>query len=140
MYLEPLWNRTCDECQKWEYDDEEDSPPGRRGLPMLDPYSGERIPRSTDAPCWRCPKVPAATVKMKQDRGERVVPSDAIEPCHEHRLAVKYFAECSAVDDFPEDGWVRRCAALLRPYERALQNRPIADLAALFQVLIASRK
>jgi hypothetical protein len=141
MYLEPLWNRTCEECQKWEYDDEDDSPAGRRGLPMTDPHSGERIPRATDPPCRRCPKVPAAVVRVKQDRGERVVPSDAVEPDHDHRLAVKFFAECSAVgDDFPDDGWVRRCAALIRPYERAWNNRPIADLAAVIQVLIASRK
>lgn len=137
MLLESHWDRTCDECRRWDFDDEEDSPPGRRGLPVLD-GSGNPGPRVNDPPCRRCPKVPASVVARRQRTGDRVTPADALEPGPEHRLAVEHFLECVAVGRFPRDGWVRRHAALLRPLHQHAEQRPLVALADSIRSLVRS--
>lgn len=126
--LEPHWDRSCADCIRWEFDDEEDSPPGRRGLPVLDDDGRTPVPRGGNPPCRRCLKVPAATRIAKQKSGDRVTPDDAIEPGYAHRLAVEHFLECEAVRQFPDDGWVRRHAALIRPLLHLVENRPIREM------------
>ncbi|MBL8867083.1 MAG: hypothetical protein JNK93_16110 [Planctomycetia bacterium] len=80
--------------------------------------------------------MPASVVESRQRTGSRVIPADALEPGPEHRLAVGHFLECAAVGRFPDDGWVRRHAMLLRPMLRRVEQAPIRDMAELLRLFL----
>lgn len=105
---------------------------------MLDDDGRTPLPRVTDPPCRRCPKVPRSVVAERQRTGGRVTPDDAVEPGPEHRLAVAHFLEYAAVDfeDLPDDGWVRRHAALIRPLLRRVEQRPLREVADLLKLFL----
>ncbi len=91
------------------------------------------MPRVTDPPCWRCPKVPRSVREERQRTGKRVTPADAIEPDADARQAVDHFLECAAVGQFPDDGWVRRHAMLLRPMLQRVEQEPVREMTDLLR-------
>lgn len=103
---------------------------------MLDHDGRTPIPRATDPPCRRCPKVPRSVVESRQRSGGRVTPADALDPGPEHRQAVEHFLECAAVERFPKDGWVRRHAAMLRPVLQRVEQEPIREMTDLLRLFL----
>ncbi|QEL18319.1 hypothetical protein PX52LOC_05340 [Limnoglobus roseus] len=132
MLLRPEWDRTCADCQRFQFDDEEESP--RRGRVELT-RDGDPLPRATDPPCRRCPKVPASVLDVRQRTGGRVTPADAVEPDDRHRRAVEHYLACAAVNQFPDDDWVRDHARLIRPLARQADDRPLLHLTAAVRSL-----
>jgi hypothetical protein len=70
---------------------------------------------------------------MKQRSGETVTPLDAIDPSESHRTAVYHYLECRAVNQFPDDGWVRRTAMILHPVFMQREQKPILELTGIMR-------
>lgn len=97
--------RSCDDCEKYLHDDH----PTRMGLPVLrrDGAKVERV-KGQPTPCRWCPKVP---------KGDAPRRSSAVELSDRNYLAWTHYRRCKAVNRFPADGLVERCAALIAGVE-----------------------
>ena len=120
--LRPEFDRTCGDCRKYWIDE--------HGVPAV--RFGKVLPRpaGSNPPCHVCPKIPAGVLAAKGEEG--VSWADAVEPEPRHRQAVRHFLECDAVGVFPDDGHVRKAAAVCRP----VKDR--ADRIALAQCIVAA--
>lgn len=137
MLLDRVWDRSCEDCQTWMYDEE---PTSRRyGLPMV--RGGQQVRQGTPpiTPCERCPKI-LESRKLHAAEVERrgVMPSDAIEPEPLHRAIVDHFLECDAVLSFPPGDWIARHAAIIRPIHDEYKRRMWQ--ATILQIAVAAKR
>lgn len=122
-----LITRTCTRCALYMYDDT----PGEMGPPtMLE--SGEQMkrPEGCDPPCHQCPKVPADAPARTREH--------AIDPTDKSYEAVRFYQRCRAINRFPEDEIVERCAGMIEPIERAAEIMKTKDAAGAIALLLAS--
>lgn len=122
LLFHPEWARSCDDCEKWLFDDSGPSATGQRmkrfGLPVL-------RPKGTVTPCIRCPKIPEdAPAKVRRF---------AIEMSRQSRQAYVHYLECRSVGAWPTDPIVRRNARIIRLIEDEYGQRPLATLIALLR-------
>ena len=106
ILLHPQWNRSCDDCVKWLYDDETGEVvrrPYKVGLPQVRPLNPDG---SISTPCRMCPKIPL-------DAPARTM-NHAIELSRRNEAALQHYLECQAVGVFPDDPLVRRHAVILK--------------------------
>lgn len=94
--------RTCEKCEKYQYEDTI----GKMGpLVMLESGQPMKRPAGCQTPCYMCPKVPkSATEKTR---------ASAIEPTEKSLTAIRHYQQCAAVRDFPKDEIVYRNAGIL---------------------------
>ncbi len=105
-------------------------------------YAGERTIRPPHAPtpCYKCPKVPDEYRRTEESAGRRVSYRDAIDPEEWHREVVERVAECHAVGSFPDGGWMRRWAAIVRPIILQAEQRNLRDLVSLLTVQATTQR
>ena len=115
--------RDCQDCVRHVY-----QPNGERltrfGLPVVRP-AGQK------PPCNACPKIA---------REEFPAPWNAGDLSHKNQRAYRHYLECKAVCRWPDDGIVRRNAALIRQVEEAVteqrqdrrEGRRLEDILSLF--------
>jgi hypothetical protein len=105
--------RSCDDCRKWLYADKPDDfarkPVERNGKVVARP-PGTRLA------CSYCPKQPAAVPERERR------PETAVELSEKNWLAWQFYRECRAVNQFPDDPIVRRCAGIIRTAEDAAER------------------
>lgn len=139
MLLHPEWDRSCSDCQRWVYRDDDQTPPNERGERLI--FAGQPIPRDlrvTPTPCFKCEKVPYE-VRTKAADPSQLTHADAIEPEIRHRLAVQFHLECNAVRQFPNDPLVRRNARIIQPIVEERDRRPLELLIATVTAALAKR-
>ncbi len=137
MFLAPEWDRSCDDCKRWIYKDDESVPMSERGTVMQ--FGGKPMVRDLKLippPCYRCEKIPES---VRANIAPGVDGSmHAVEPEERHRQAIDFHLECRAVNSWPDDALVRRHAALIEPMIRRAERRPLEVLTATMASL-ASR-
>lgn len=115
----PEWDRSCDVCERYRVDE----PPDRRtGLPML-------RPPGVPTPCRSCARVPAYARKAGLPRAE--LRKLAVELTPGQREALRFYRECRAVGQFPDDPLVRWYAAVIREVEDRTEREPLERLVAM---------
>lgn len=128
-FLAPEWNRSCDDCRRWAYDEP--------GQPIT--RNGRRIPLPTTAkpPCYKCVKVPE---DVRKEKGHACTPADAMDPEDMHWWALQTFMECEAIRSFPDDdGWVRHDAALIRAVKDIADRQPMTTAMKLMALSLKKR-
>lgn len=139
MLLAPEWDRSCADCRRWLYRDDDETPAEYRGTVLT--RAGKPLPRpaAVPPPCFKCEKVPPDVRQRKQEAGEEVTPADAVEPDAAARRVVEHFLECDAVRHFPDDPVVRRHAVLVRPVAAAAEGDPLRELIGLVAAALSDR-
>ncbi len=118
LLLHPEWSRSCKDCLTWLYDDQ-GRVSKRAGLPVL-------RPAGTSPPCLQCEKIPHGEVKVR---------ANAVELSERNFLAYQHYLECRATGSFPDDAIVRRNARVLRSIMDDYEQRPLAKLIGLLQLM-----
>lgn len=115
--------RSCDDCQKWEYDEKTGQRLEDRRLPTL--YVLRRGP----TPCRTPDGCPKGT------------PEDSKALTFQNWLAYRHYLECKAVGNFPDDPIVKQNAGIIREvedlYQRMKQETTLETLKALLSARIA---
>lgn len=136
----PQFDRSCDDCRKFIYDEAGEKRTNRRtGLPLVN--------ATGSTPCAECPKIPARVV----DDDGKVIPNTpananklrphAVELTPRLIQAWLHYRECRAVGSFPDDPIVRANAAEFRRAEdEAAESRQAERDARLVEMIVAATK
>lgn len=138
MVLHTEFNRTCESCRTWVYDDVPSS--HRYGLPMV--RAGQLIEQDDPpvTPCGKCPKISDAVKMRAAEEGRRVTHTDAVEPGPMHRAVVEHFLESEACREFDaKNEWVRRHARIIRPVYESAHPSGVAELGAMLKAILQLR-
>ena len=122
--------RSCDDCQKYVWNDE----PGKMGDTIIRLAGGqpwERPPQSP-TPCQMCPKVP------HDRRTATTTRADAIEPTERSWSILWHYRKCKAVGRFPDDPLVERHAGLIHEVESAVERARLEHTAGMLSLLFKS--
>ena len=138
MVLHREWDRTCDSCRTWVYDDAPSSP--RYGLPMV--RAGQLVEQGElpVTPCAKCPKISDAVKMRAAEEGRRVTYKDAVEPGEMHRAVVEHFLESEACRHFPDGYWVRRHARIIRPVHEKANPSGVAEIGAMVRIALQNMR
>lgn len=120
--------RSCDDCEKYEYDEDGDQVKewdGKIELPVL------RLPHNPPV-CWACDKVPDKVRQLKQ---RHVTRADAINLTERNKLVYLHYRECRAVGVFPDDPIVRRHAGIIRDIQDNNDAYRIEKISTLLSVM-----
>ena len=120
--------RSCKDCMKWRYGDDE--------KPQERPHgSGRRIEREPGEkpPCEACPKIPT---------GMAPTPSSACDLSDKNRKAYAHWQECEAVNwvDCAVDPIVKRNAAIIKQAHDEWKLKPLTELATLLPLMAATKR
>jgi hypothetical protein len=74
----------------------------------------------------QCEKIPHGEVKVR---------ANAVELSERNFLAYQHYLECRATGSFPDDAIVRRNARVLRSIMDDYEQRPLAKLIGLLQLM-----
>lgn len=133
----PEWDRSCDDCRKFIYDDAgRPRKHNRTGLPLVN--------MTGTTPCSVCPKIPE---RVFDTDGREIAKTPltaaklrphAVELTPRLRLAWQHYRECRAVGRFPDDHIVRGNASRFRhatdeadAQRQADRDNNILDLMAI---------
>lgn len=112
LYLEALHpmiaQRSCQHCQAFVYNEETGLV---RNRPK--PFDDQPLPRAANNP------PPCRAAGLSCAKG---TPEASREWSRKNRLAYLHYLGCCATGDWPDDGIVRRNAAILRRVEKRLEN------------------
>jgi len=127
--------RSCDDCERWTYDDE----PGKMGSDVRKLANGDPWPRMKDrhglpmTPCHQCPKVP------REKRTNRASRADAIEPTEASWAILWHYRQCKAVGRHPEDDLADRHAGLISGVLESIQRARQEQAGDLLGLLFAGK-
>jgi len=126
LLARPQWNRSCEDCQKFIYEDDgQQKKNTRTGLPVLN--------TSGLTPCADCEKIPAhvydenAVEIPKTMNNAKRLREHAVELTPRIAQAWQHYRECKAVNDFPNDPIVRANAVLFRDVEEQADRQRQED-------------
>ena len=120
-------NRTCDECERFQYDDRIDE---MGPLIRLDDGRAMKRTEGIPTPCHQCPKVPTDAPARTREH--------AVEPTEQSWAAITHYQRCKAVNRFPDDNIVERNAVVIGQAERNADAAQQRDAAGLIAMLFAS--
>lgn len=125
--LAPEWNRDCDDCRMWWFN--EDGSIRRDGL-------GNPVKRGCDiTPCDQCAKVPMWAKRHGLPMLD--LRSKAFQWFPENLKAFQAYCEFRAVGQFPDDAIVRWYSAIIHPIVEQAGRVPFDRLAALIATVVS---